>query len=71
MHATISGTIDFREPDDESCIRRLQAVFHADGSTVPLGEPPFEPLEPKRAPGSVYEIFKSEPHEQYDMIQLL
>ncbi len=71
MHAAISGTIDFREPDDESCIRRLQAVIHADASTAPLGEPPFEPLEPKRAPGSVYEIFKSEPQEQYDMIQLL
>lgn len=27
MHAQISGTIDFREPDDESCIRRLRSLM--------------------------------------------
>src|ERR1051326_2942839 len=26
MHAQVSGTVDFREPDDESCIRRLRAL---------------------------------------------
>ena len=25
MHAEISGTIDFHEPDDESCIKRMQS----------------------------------------------
>ena len=26
MHAQISGTIDFREPDDEACIKRIRAL---------------------------------------------
>src|SRR5258707_7798207 len=29
MHATISGTIDFREKDDESCIARLRRLVDA------------------------------------------
>lgn len=32
MHAQISGTIDFREPDDEACLARLQAIVHSDMS---------------------------------------
>ena len=27
MHAEISGTIDFKEPDDESCLVRLREVL--------------------------------------------
>ena len=26
MHAQISGTVDFREPDDEACIKRIRAL---------------------------------------------
>ncbi len=26
MHAAISGTVDFREPDDESCLKRLRSL---------------------------------------------
>jgi 3-methylcrotonyl-CoA carboxylase beta subunit len=26
MHATISGTIDFREPNDQACLKRLQSL---------------------------------------------
>ena len=48
MHAQISGTIDFREPDDEACIARLQAIIHADNSVAPVGEPPFAAIAPTR-----------------------
>ena len=71
MHAEISGTIDFREPDDESCIKRLRALVHADMSSTPLGEPPYEPVGPKRSPEDVYRIFQPEPTRQYDMVELL
>lgn len=27
MHAAISGTVDFKEPDDPSCLRRLRSLF--------------------------------------------
>src|SRR6476661_4390844 len=35
MHAQISGTVDFREPDDESCIRRIRALVDVMGAANP------------------------------------
>ncbi len=71
MHAQISGTIDFREPDDPACIERLRALVHADNSVAPVGDPPFESVPPKRKPADVYRIFRSSSIEQYDMNELL
>ncbi len=71
MHAQVSGTIDFREPDDEACLKRLRAIVHSDMSVNPVGDPPFEPVAPKGDAAAVYEIFKSETTEQYDMLGLL
>ncbi len=50
MHASISGTIDFREPDDEACIKRLRSLVETwplypkasqfrRGDTVPPSRP--------------------------------
>ena len=36
MHAEVSGTIDFHEPDDEACIERLRSLVHSDMSVVPV-----------------------------------
>jgi len=33
MHAAISGTIDFKEPDDEACIRRVRELVGKYGAT--------------------------------------
>ena len=49
MHASISGTIDFREPNDEACLKRLRrliAVLPAvdSGSWHPS---PIDPQQPK------------------------
>lgn len=33
MHASISGTIDFKEPDDEACLRRLRDLVAKDGAS--------------------------------------
>ena len=32
MHAQISGTVDFREPDDEACIQRIRALVDKMGA---------------------------------------
>jgi len=71
MHAEISGTIDFREPDDEACIARLHAIIHADNSVAPIGEPPFEAIASKRKPQTIYDVARPQATEQYDMIELL
>tara|TARA_B100001059_G_scaffold82423_2_gene80509 strand:- start:2219 stop:3874 length:1656 start_codon:yes stop_codon:yes gene_type:complete len=71
MHAEVSGTIDFHEPDDEQCIKRVRAVLHADQSAAPIHGPSYESVAPAREPEDVYDVFKSEAHLQYDAKELL
>jgi acetyl-CoA carboxylase carboxyltransferase component len=71
MHAEISGTIDFREPDDVACLRRMHSLVLADIKSPPLADPPFQPVDPKRKPDAVYDIYRSEAAQQYDMVELL
>lgn len=46
MHAAVSGTIDFREPDDAACLERLRRLVGAlpdDPPMVPATDRPFDP----------------------------
>ncbi|MGH9690026.1 MAG: acyl-CoA carboxylase subunit beta [Candidatus Acidiferrales bacterium] len=71
MHAQISGTVDFREPDDSSCIQRIRALVDK------MGHPrqaPFDhkPAAPPAHPGEeMYGIFSSEASKQYDMREII
>src|SRR5262245_19138340 len=40
-------------------------------SAPPAADPPFESMEAERPPSEVYGIYRSEPGQQYDMIELL
>jgi acetyl-CoA carboxylase carboxyltransferase component len=71
MHAEISGTIDFREPDDAAALKRLKAIMQADMKSPPMAEPPFPVVAARRKGDDVYEIFRSESAQQYDMVELL
>src|SRR5260370_25943531 len=44
MHAQISGTVDFREPDDDACIARIRALADKMGAANPA---PFSHVPPK------------------------
>jgi 3-methylcrotonyl-CoA carboxylase beta subunit len=71
MHSEISGTVDFREPDDESCLERIRALVDK------MGHPPFarfdckEPEEPALPAEEIYGIFSSDPARQYDMHEVI
>jgi acetyl-CoA carboxylase carboxyltransferase component len=71
VHAQISGTIDFRELDDESCLARIRALVDR------MGERPRAPFNRKPAeaplyPGEeIYGIFSSDPAKQYDMREII
>ena len=41
MHAQISGTVDFREPDDDRCLARIRALVDK------MGHPPAAPFDHK------------------------
>ena len=74
MHAEISGTIDFREPDDPAClqrIRRLTALRAADPAEPChpfMRGPSVEPAEPaERIPSLIPE----RPTDEFDVRDLL
>src|SRR5712692_2746146 len=71
MHAQISGTIDFREADDDACIARIRALVDKMGHRQ---RAPFDRIEaePAAHPGEeIYGIFSSDPAKQYDMREVL
>jgi acetyl-CoA carboxylase carboxyltransferase component len=68
MHAQISGTIDFREPDDNACLARLRSLV----AKYPAREAPIDPAErerqrPHRDPEDIYTVFTDKPGQQYDV----
>ena len=71
MHASIAGTVDFREPDDESCIKRLRTLMLSDMRTPPVQQPPVESAPPNRKPEDVFDIFSHDAAKQYDVVELL
>lgn len=74
MHAAISGTIDFKEKDDESCVRRLRSLVHDHngffGSTGFFGGSDGGE-EAERKGEDVYGVYTDEAGAQFDMRDLL
>ncbi len=71
MHAQISGTVDFREPDDAACLRRLRELAAAWG---PAPTAPFARAEitaPRQPAEDLLTIFSTDPRAQYDVRDLL
>jgi acetyl-CoA carboxylase carboxyltransferase component len=71
MHAQISGTVDFREPNDEACIARIRALVDKMGAT---GTAPFSHIaarEPQYSGEEIYGIFSGDPAKQYDMREII
>jgi len=71
MHAQISGTIDYREPDDESCIRRIRSLVEKMGVRRQSRFNRTEPDPPAHSIEEIYGIFEADPSRQYDMKDIL
>ena len=59
MHAQISGTIDYRDPDDPTCLarlRRLVSAVHPDPVTPPAPFARYDPTPPARSRDDIYEL---------------
>jgi 3-methylcrotonyl-CoA carboxylase beta subunit len=71
MHAQVSGTIDFREPDDEACITRIRALVDK------MGHSPGAPFDrttsemPAHPPEEIYGTFSAAASKQYDMHEII
>jgi 3-methylcrotonyl-CoA carboxylase beta subunit len=71
MHAQTSGTVDFREPDDDSCLRRIRALVDKMGHP-PGGPFDHKPAKPPALPAEdIYGIVAGESAKQYDMREVI
>jgi acetyl-CoA carboxylase carboxyltransferase component len=75
MHAEISGTVDFHEPNDEACIARVRSLVEKMGARP---EAPFdraEAVESRYEADEIYGIFDgavgNDASRQYDMREIV
>ena len=71
MHSRISGTVDFREPNDEACITRIRALANKMGAPDPPIFSRTKSREPLFPAEEIYGIFSSDAAKQYDMREII
>src|SRR5258708_3693511 len=71
MHSAVSGTVDFREPNDQACIARIRSIVEKWGyrRLSPWGRK--KPVEPELTPEEIYGVYDSSPARPYDMKEIL
>jgi 3-methylcrotonyl-CoA carboxylase beta subunit len=71
VHAAISGTVDYREPDDDACLARLRRLIALLPPDPPASVSPVT-IEPTARPANdIYDLVSSDPSAQYDVRDLL
>jgi 3-methylcrotonyl-CoA carboxylase beta subunit len=71
MHAAISGTIDFREADDQACVARIRSIVEKWGYRRLSPWDRKKPVDPALAAEEIYGIYDSSPARPYDMKEVL
>src|SRR6266487_905077 len=75
MHSQISGTIDFFEKDDPSCLKRLRLLVallpEAKSAAAPGGHALPRTTKPAKNPDSVYDLISFDGRKNYDARDLL
>jgi len=71
MHAQISGTVDYREPNDQQCIERIRSLAEKLGHrpTAPFDRKKSE--EPAHPAEEIYGIFEADPGRAYDVKEII
>jgi acetyl-CoA carboxylase carboxyltransferase component len=74
MHAAISGTIDYRDPNDEKCLARLRRLVGKGPADPALPPSPFarhESKPPKRPGSDLYDVVHADPRHDYEIRDVL
>ena len=74
MHAQISGTIDYREKDDDACLARLRSLIELSRPDDALPPAPFvrkAAAEPVRPATDLYELIDTDPRSSYEVRDVL
>jgi acetyl-CoA carboxylase carboxyltransferase component len=71
MHAAISGTVDYREANDEACLARIRSIVEKWGYRRQSPWDRKKPEAPAIAPEEIYGIYDPSPAKPYDMKEVL
>jgi acetyl-CoA carboxylase carboxyltransferase component len=71
MHSAISGTVDFREPNDESCLARIRSLVERWGYRRRSLWDRKQPVDPALTAEEIYGIYDASPARPYDMKEIL
>jgi 3-methylcrotonyl-CoA carboxylase beta subunit len=71
MHSAISGTVDFREPNDEACLTRIRSIVEKWGYRRQSPWDRKKPQDPALAAEEIYGIYDSSPARPYDMKEII
>ncbi|MFO0410904.1 MAG: acyl-CoA carboxylase subunit beta, partial [Planctomycetota bacterium] len=67
MHSQISGTVDFHEPDDPSCLARIRSLV----AMMPQSRTSTSGRPPSRSADDLYDIVPGDGRGEYDVRDLL
>jgi 3-methylcrotonyl-CoA carboxylase beta subunit len=71
MHSAISGTVDFHEPNDESCLARIRSIIEKWGYRRQSPWDRKKPVPPALAAEEIYGIYDSSPARPYDIKEII
>jgi 3-methylcrotonyl-CoA carboxylase beta subunit len=71
MHSEISGTVDYREPNDEACLARIRSLVEKIGYRRVSIFDRKKPEPPVFSAEEMYGIFESDPAKPYDMKEII
>jgi len=71
MHAQISGTVDYREPNDESCISRIRTLAGKMGQRPGAPFSRIESQSPRSSKEQLLGIVDADPARPYDMKEII
>jgi len=71
MHAAISGTVDYREPNDEACLARIRSIVEKWGYRRQSPWDRRKPEEPSLAAEEIYGVYDSSPARPYNVKEIL
>jgi acetyl-CoA carboxylase carboxyltransferase component len=71
MHSAISGTVDFREPNDEACLARIRSLIDKWGYRRQSLWDRKQPVDPALSAEEIYGVYDASPARPYDMKEIL
>jgi 3-methylcrotonyl-CoA carboxylase beta subunit len=71
MHSAISGTVDFREPNDEACLARIRSLIEKWGYRRQSLWDRKKPVDPAMSSEEIYGAYDISPARPYDMKEIL